>query len=233
LRASPLFALLLVLAANDAGAAALGSLGAKTGLFAMLAALLLVQSWPSHLIGDALPALGGVIVVAAGAAMLWRMHRRALAVRVAVSMPIGRAAVPAPQGATLVSPLQPVALPQGVDRSRLLGDLRRHFVALQVAWDTGEVDALRGLTTAEMLCELVAQLPTRGPGSNHTDVLTLNADLIGFEELGVAHLASVEFSGMIRESPEHGAAPFRELWMLARSKDEADGWRLARQQALF
>jgi predicted lipid-binding transport protein (Tim44 family) len=148
-------------------------------------------------------------------------------------MPGMGAATPAPRAAAMLAPAQPVALPQGVDRSRLLSELRDHFVTLQAAWDEGTVDALRGLTTADMLCELVAQLPARGPGSNRTDVLTLHADLIGFEELGVTHLASVEFSGMIRESPGHGAAPFRELWMLARSKHDVGGWRLARQQALL
>lgn len=199
----------------------------------MLAALLLVQSWPGHLVASMLPAVGAVFVVAVGAALLWRMRRRAPAVEALPSLPRRGAVMGAPCTASLVAPARPVTLPQGVDRSRLLGDLRQHFVALQLAWDAGEVDALRGLTTAEMLCELVAQLPIREPGSNRTDVLTLHADLIGFEELGVAHLASVEFSGMIRESPEHGAAPFRELWMLARSKDEAGGWRLARQQALL
>jgi predicted lipid-binding transport protein (Tim44 family) len=51
--------------------------------------------------------------------------------------------------------------------------------------------------------------------------------------LNAAYLASVEFSGFIRESAEHGAVPFRELWMLARTKDEASPWRLARQQSLF
>ena len=226
-------ALALVLVANDAGATALGSLSSTTGLLAVLAALLLAQSWPGHLAASVLPAAGALLVVAVIAALLWRQRRRA-ALPGAVTLPPRRGpAIDAPCTAPLLSPAQPVALPRGVDRSRLLGDLRQHFVALQLAWDTGEVDALRGLTTAEMLCELVAQIPTRGPGANRTDVLTLHADLIGFEELGLADLASVEFSGMIRESPESCAAPFRELWMLARSKDEAGGWRLARQQALL
>lgn len=225
-------ALALVLVANDAGATALGSLSSTTGLLAVPAALLLAQSWPGHLAASVLPAAGALLVVAVIAALLWRLGRR-VAEPGAVALPCRDLTVDAPCTAPLLSPAHPVTLPRGVDRSRLLGDLRQHFVALQLAWDTGEVDALRGLTTAEMLCELVAQLPIRAPGANRTDVLTLHADLIGFEELGLADLASVEFSGMIRESPESCAAPFRELWMLARSKDEAGGWRLARQQALL
>jgi hypothetical protein len=70
-------------------------------------------------------------------------------------------------------------------------------------------------------------------GPSRTDVITLHATLLDVEELGAAWLASVEFSGLIRESAEQGAVPFRELWMLAAAKDGAPSWRLARQQALL
>jgi hypothetical protein len=64
-------------------------------------------------------------------------------------------------------------------------------------------------------------------------VLTLHAELLGLEELGAAYLASIEFSGLIRESADAGAVPFRELWMLSATKEGAPSWRLARQQALL
>jgi predicted lipid-binding transport protein (Tim44 family) len=84
-----------------------------------------------------------------------------------------------------------------------------------------------------MLQELLAVLTTRAIGASRTDVVTLHAELLDIEELGAAWLASVEFSGLIRESAERGAVPFRELWMLAATKEGAPSWRLARQQALF
>lgn len=114
----------------------------------------------------------------------------------------------------------------------LLVMARERFVALQAAWDRGDVEALRALTTDGMLDELLDQLPERGPGPNRTDVLSLEARLLAHDQLGAVEFASVEFSGMVRESPERHAAPFREIWMLARSSGEPD-WRLARQQALL
>ena len=107
------------------------------------------------------------------------------------------------------------------------------FLGLQAAWDAGDVQALGHLTTPEMLQELLAVLTTRATGASRTDVVTLHAELLDIEELGAAWLASIEFSGLIRESAERGAVPFRELWMLAGTKDGAPSWRLARQQALF
>ena len=77
-------------------------------------------------------------------------------------------------------------------------------------------------------------LTARESRTSRTDVISLHAELLGLEELGAAYLASIEFSGLIRESAEQGEVPFRELWMLAGSKDDgAPSWRLARQQALL
>ena len=115
---------------------------------------------------------------------------------------------------------------------QLLGAAREQFLDLQSAWDRGDLDALRRLTTEAMFDELIAQLPQRGSDPNRTDVLSLEAHLISHEAVGPMELASIEFSGMVRESAERGAMPFREVWMLARQQPES-GWRLARQQALL
>ena len=84
-----------------------------------------------------------------------------------------------------------------------------------------------------MFDELIAQLPERGPAPNRTDVLALEAHLISHEAVGPLELASIEFSGMVRESAEHGAVPFREVWMLARQQPEQRLAPGARQQALL
>jgi len=123
--------------------------------------------------------------------------------------------------------------PPGLDGAEVLEAARARFLRLQASWDAGDVQALGHLTTPAMLAELLPMLTTRGGGASRTDVITLHAELLGLEELGAAYLASVEFSGLIRESAEQGAVPFRELWMLACEKDGSPSWRLARQQALF
>lgn len=126
----------------------------------------------------------------------------------------------------------PRALPHAPMEQALLAMARDRFVTLQSAWDRADVEALRALTTDGMLDELLAELPQRGPGPNRTDVLSLEARLLAHDRLGALELASVEFSGIVRESPERSATPFREIWMLARDAGEQD-WRLARQQALL
>jgi predicted lipid-binding transport protein (Tim44 family) len=45
-------------------------------------------------------------------------------------------------------------------------------------------------------------------------------------------MASVEFSGMIREEPSAGPSPFREVWNLVKPKAGNGGWLVAGVQAL-
>ena len=115
---------------------------------------------------------------------------------------------------------------------RLLGELRRRFVKLQAAWDACDIPALRDMTTEPMLRELCLQFPAPSERPNCTQVLTLQAEMMGFDHLASVCVASVAFSGLMRESAEVGASPFRELWMLTRSHANGAAWRQARQQTL-
>ena len=131
-----------------------------------------------------------------------------------------------------------VALPQGADLAGLLAVARSHFVRLQAAWDAGDVELLGQLTAPAVWRDLCSELPQRGAEANRTEVLTLQAQLLGCVEAPTAWLLSVEFSGMLREAADQGAAPFREWWMLVREKspsptDAEAPWRLLRQQTLL
>lgn len=114
----------------------------------------------------------------------------------------------------------------------LLRVARQSFVQMQAAWDRADLPLLGTLATGPLLEELRSQLEERGPQPNHTEVLSLDARLLGVEEMREAFIASVEFSGLIRERLDAGACPFRELWLLANLKSGDRGWQLARVQSL-
>jgi predicted lipid-binding transport protein (Tim44 family) len=86
------------------------------------------------------------------------------------------------------------------------------------------VDEIRG--------QLTERETHRGDQPNHTDVVMLEAQLLGIEELGDAYMASVEFSGMIREEPSAGPSPFREVWNMTKPRSGGSGWLVAGVQAL-
>ena len=222
----------LLLGSTPAAAAGSGGLllGGVTPWVGLLAAFwaLLAPRHAGDLTGAAALAVFGAIVLASVA---WRFRperRRRGPAREVRRSPVSAASF------TAASSLPGAAvLPAALDGAEVLEAARARFLRLQAAWDAGDVQALGHLTTPAMLEELLPVLTTRGGGASRTDVITLHAELLGLEELGAAYLASVEFSGLIRESAEQGAVPFRELWMLACEKGGAPSWRLARQQALF
>ena len=136
------------------------------------------------------------------------------------------------RGPAAAAPAQAAAGRAGRDVDELLRLARLSFVQFQAAWDRADLQCLAALATAPLLDDLRRQLAERGPGPNHTEVLQVEARLLALEELHEAFVASVEFSGLIRERLDVAAAPFRELWLLADIKAAGRGWQLAQVQSL-
>lgn len=127
-------------------------------------------------------------------------------------------------------------IPEGFDAVGFIEAAKRNFTTLQAAWDSSDVTTLRSMMTDSMLGEIRAQLAERethrGTQPNQTDVVMLEAQLLGIEDLGEAYMASVEFSGMIREETSVGPSPFREVWNMTKPKSGHSGWLVAGVQAL-
>lgn len=127
-------------------------------------------------------------------------------------------------------------VPAGFDTEGFLVAAKRNFTTLQDAWDRSDMSTLRSMMTDEMLGEIRTQMAERdgqpaAPGAR-TEVVMLEAQLLGIEELATEYMASVEFSGMIREDASAGPAPFREVWNMVKPKNGSAGWLVAGVQAL-
>ena len=127
-------------------------------------------------------------------------------------------------------------VPGGFDAEGFLRACTANFLTLQDAWDRSDINNLRAMMTDEMLSEIKTQLAEReshtGVGANKTDVQMLDAKLLGIEELADVYMASVEFSGMIRENLSSDASSFREVWNMTKPRDGTGGWLVAGVQAL-
>lgn len=127
-------------------------------------------------------------------------------------------------------------VPAGFDADGFLSAAKANFVTLQAAWDRSDINALRAMMTDTMLREIQTQLAEReahtGEPANQTDVVKIEAQLLGIEDLGEAYMASVEFNGMIREEPTAAPNPFREVWNMSKPKNGQSGWLVAGVQAL-
>jgi len=127
-------------------------------------------------------------------------------------------------------------VPHGFDTAAFLDAAKRNFITLQEAWDRSDIPTLRSMMTDGMLTEIQSQLAQRevhlAGQANKTDVVMLESQLLGIEDLGNDYMASVEFSGMIREQPSAGPTPFREVWNMTKPKSGTTGWLVAGVQAL-
>lgn len=127
-------------------------------------------------------------------------------------------------------------VPDGFDRVGFLDVSKANFIKLQAAWDAADIPSLKAMMTDGMLSQIQTQLLEReshtGLAQNLTEVVMLEAQLLGLEEFAQEYLASVEFSGLIREEPSAGPSPFREVWSITRTKAGAGGWLVAGVQAL-
>lgn len=128
------------------------------------------------------------------------------------------------------------SVPAGFDVESFLKASKTNFVSLQDAWDRSDIPSLRAMMTDVMLEQIKSQLAEReqtsGSTVNKTEVVMLEAQLLGIEELERDYMASVEFSGLIREDVSAGPNPFREIWNITRPKSGAVGWLVAGVQAL-
>ncbi len=118
-------------------------------------------------------------------------------------------------------------LPPGFDQHTFLENAKQYFATLQKAWDRGDLASLREFTTPEMFATIQQDLAGRTDANNQTDVVTINAQLLGIETADGHYYCSVQFSGMIREQQGAPASDFSEIWNLSKPVEGPGGWVLA------
>ncbi|ALM85069.1 Tim44 domain-containing protein [Bordetella sp. N] len=116
-------------------------------------------------------------------------------------------------------------IPGDFDTARFLQESKEQFKRIQGIWDSGDTDRLREFLTDDLITELKPQLLDRKGEPSKTEVVLLNAELLGIESVSDGHLASVRFSGMLREAAGTEAFRFEEVWNLF--KPAQGGWLLA------
>ncbi len=133
-------------------------------------------------------------------------------------------------GGNGLSGSQSWGIPVDFDTTGFIHAAKRNFTALQTAWDKADVNTLQSMMTTEMAQEINSQLAQRNT-ANVTEIVTLDANLLGIEEQSNAYMASVEFSGLIKEDQYSGAVTFREVWNMTKTK-HGGNWLVAGIQAL-
>jgi predicted lipid-binding transport protein (Tim44 family) len=118
-------------------------------------------------------------------------------------------------------------VPGDFDTEAFLRHAKASFLRMQAAWDRGDLADLREFTAPEVFAELQLQIQERGGNQDYTEVVSIDAQLLGIETTERDYLASVQFNGMIRNAPGAQAEPYVEVWNLSKPLSGTGGWVLA------
>jgi predicted lipid-binding transport protein (Tim44 family) len=182
-----------------------------------------------------------VLAMAAVFAIKWLLRRNAPALPAANSMQYAGAGGPShlpPVAAPQYGSLAPVAaqsvarIPDGFDSEGFLRIAKLNFVRLQASNDAKSIDDIREFVAPELFAEIKMQMDERGDAPQQTDIVTLNAELLEVTSEANRHVASVHFSGTLREVVGATATPFDEVWNLSKPTTGDRGWVIAGIQQL-
>jgi predicted lipid-binding transport protein (Tim44 family) len=223
----------------------LGGLAAGLGIAALLSHFGLGGAFAEGL-GSML--LIGLLIMAG--VFIWRMLRRSTASPAPVRSMEPAYATPAPRAAKSsgdvsvlgtslpgstaapASAVEPWGVPADFDVAGFLRNAKVHFIRMQAASDEKNLADIREFTTPEAFAEIKMQLDEEKGAASKTDVVNLDATLLGIETGPTDYLASVRFFGSMRESDQAEAAPFEEVWNLSKPVAGRGGWLLAGIQQL-
>lgn len=105
----------------------------------------------------------------------------------------------------------PTEYPANFSEADFLRDAKVKFTRLQAAYDEKNLQDLREFTAPEVFAEIKMQLDERGNAYNKTEVQSLNAELLDLSRQTNTFIASVRFTGMIKEDDQNATA-LDEIW---------------------
>lgn len=119
------------------------------------------------------------------------------------------------------------SIPAGFDVAGFERNAQAQFTALQAANDAGDLQRLREYLSPEMYEVVRDEVAGRAGAAQQTEVFGLRAQLLDVSEEADRYVASVRFTGSIRE--QHGVAPedLDETWHLVKSRSGGAGWVIA------
>ena len=101
--------------------------------------------------------------------------------------------------------------PAGFDSESFLREAKVTFIRLQAAYDQKNIQDLTAFTAPEVFGEIKMQLDERGDAPNKTEVINLNAELLDVSQQFDSTIASVRFTGSIKEN-EEPTTQLDEIW---------------------
>jgi predicted lipid-binding transport protein (Tim44 family) len=192
-------------------------------------------------------ALGGIlmmVLLAAAAMFAWRMLRA----KSGGNTLQYAGANPAPASAPAMSPPASGGMPQigsalgaaaagapaaaagrfpaGFEAEQFARHAKTNFARLQQANDRRDLSTMRDYMTPGLYAAIVAGLDPIGP-VQHTEIVSLDADVVEVVTENDRHIASVRFTGALRDQADPAAETFDEIWHLEKPANGTSGWLIS------
>ncbi len=169
-------------------------------------------------------------MLAVGVYLLWRKIRQtpSPAPMQYAGTNVARMAPPPATAGAAPAIAQASGRPAWFEDEPFLRAAKGHFIRLQEAYDRADSNDIREYTTPEVFAEIQLQLQERGSAKNKTDVLQLNAAMLDVATADGLVVASVRFTGSLREEEGAPAQPLDEVWHIQKSANDRDAaWFVA------
>jgi predicted lipid-binding transport protein (Tim44 family) len=116
--------------------------------------------------------------------------------------------------------------PPGFDAEQFARHAKANFTRLQQANDRRDLSIMRDYMTPQLYAEIAASLDPMGP-AQHTEIVSLDADIVEVVSENDRHIASVRFTGSLRDQADPAAETFDEIWHLEKPADGSSGWLIS------
>lgn len=111
--------------------------------------------------------------------------------------------------------------PTGFNEDNFLRTVKVSFIRLQAAYDQKNIQDIHSFTTPEVYAEIKMQLAERGNNPNITEVINLNAKILDVSTQAESYVASVHFTGTIKENNE-SVSELDEIWHFYQSPNSSE-----------
>lgn len=118
-------------------------------------------------------------------------------------------------------------LPEWFNKEGFLEGAKQHFETLQHAWSENNLPLIETYCHPEFYAMLVNERQALGSEQLHIDVVSVMAELLGFEDINGEARVSINFYGWMKESAEADTTEYNEIWHLTRDTlTEGSDWYL-------
>lgn len=132
----------------------------------------------------------------------------------------------APQGGTTYQEQAGPEVPAGFDIEQFIKGAKMAFTRLQASWDKRDLEDISQFSTPAVLDEIRRQAEA-DPVPSTTEILLVNANLLGVVEENGQQTATVFFDVLLREDPRQDApTSVREVWHFVRPVKGTGMWQL-------